>query len=183
MIGLYDTEFIGLKKSSCGVIFECAFLLLSMDLEEIDCYHWLVNYNLFDYDKSLWSTTLRYINRLGFYDRVITPLNNTGQELRNVQEEVSEICSFFGVEALYVKGNVPTDKVLIQKCDPRIPLFNLEEFKCPKFEGGYHRPEDEVRFFAQWIPKNIPDREKSIRHVKNYPTSCDHRLWMFKSEL
>ena len=88
------------------------------------------------------------------------------------------------VEALYAKGNAPTDKVLIQKCDPRIPLFNLEEFKSPKFEGAYHRPEDEVRFFAQWIPKDIPDRDKSIRHgKKNYSISWDHRFWMFKCEL
>ena len=74
MIGLYDTEFISLKKSSCGVIFECAFLLLSMELEEIDCYHWIVNYNMFEYDKSLWSTTLLRIYRLGFKKAIVTYL-------------------------------------------------------------------------------------------------------------
>jgi hypothetical protein len=57
MIGLYDTEVIGLKQLSCGVIFECVFLLLSTELKEIDCYHRMLNYNLFDYDKRLWSTT------------------------------------------------------------------------------------------------------------------------------
>jgi hypothetical protein len=33
MIGIYDTEFIGLKKSSCGAIFENAFLLLTVEHE------------------------------------------------------------------------------------------------------------------------------------------------------
>ena len=89
----------------------------------------------------------------------------------------------FGVEAVYVKGNVPKDKVLIQKRDPRIPLFNLEEFKCPKFEEAYHRPEGKVRFFTLWIPKDIPDRDKCIRHGKNYSISWDPRLLMFNSEL
>jgi hypothetical protein len=57
MIGLYETEFFGLKKSYCGVTIEWALLLLSMELKEIDCYHWLVNYDMFEYDKGLWSTT------------------------------------------------------------------------------------------------------------------------------
>jgi hypothetical protein len=75
-----------------------AFLLLSLELEEIDYYHWKVNYNMFEYDKKLWSATFCHINRLGFYDRVITPHNTSGQELRNVQEEISEICSFSGLK-------------------------------------------------------------------------------------
>ena len=52
------------------------------------------------------------------------------------------------MEALYIKGNVPSNKLLIKNCDPRIPVFNLEEFKYPKLEGAYLCPEDEAKFFA-----------------------------------
>ena len=65
MTGLQDAEFIGLKKSSCGVIFECAFLLLFVERKEIDCYRRKVKYTMFECDKGFWSTTLRHKNRLG----------------------------------------------------------------------------------------------------------------------
>ena len=95
MIGLYDTEFIGLKKSSCGVILECGFLLFFVEHEEIDCYHLKVNYNMFEHDKGLWSNTLRHMNRLGFYIRVITVCTKSGKELSTLLEEVREICNFW----------------------------------------------------------------------------------------
>jgi hypothetical protein len=102
---------------------------------------------LFDYDKCLWSTTLRRINGLGLYDRKIKPFNKNAIELKHVQEEVREICSFFGVKALYGKGNVPTNKLMILECDINIPLFSLEDFGWEKYPNVIHRPIDEERFF------------------------------------
>jgi hypothetical protein len=87
-MGLYDTEFIGLKKPCCVVIFECLFLLLSLERKKIDCHHWKVNDNIFEYDKSMWGTTLRHMNRLRFYDRVITAYNKGCKELRTVRGEM-----------------------------------------------------------------------------------------------
>ena len=63
---------------------------------------------------------------------------------------------------------MPTDKILIQNSDPRIPLFNLEEFKFRKFEGAYDCSEDKVKVFAQWIPRDIPDLDKCTQHSNNY---------------
>ena len=110
----------------------------------------------------MWSTSLRHMNRLGFYDPVIAKLNKTV----TVQDEVREICKFSEVEALYVKGNVPRDKVLIKNSDLKIPFFNLGKLNCLRFEGSYHFPEDEVRFFARWTPRAILDRDKCIQHGK-----------------
>ena len=149
MIGIYETEFINLKPSSCGVVFECTLLLPTEEHEEIDCCHWKMNYNMFDHNKSLTSTTIRPLNRHGFYDRLITPYNKNGKELITAQEKFRDICNFFGVEALYVKYSVPAGTLLIQNCDTRIPIFHLEEFKCHEFEGAYQCPEDKVNFFSQ----------------------------------
>jgi hypothetical protein len=107
---------------------------------------------------------LNFITRNGFYDKLIRPFNENGYEIEQVQEEIREICSFFGVRAVYVKGSVPTDKVLIEKCDINIPLFNLEDFNCEKYPHSIQDPEDEVRFFAQWILSKMPDIAKSIRN-------------------
>ena len=127
MIGLYDTEFIGLKKLCYGVTFECAFVLLYVELEKIKRQLLKVNFNIFEYNKSLWGTIIRQTNRLGFYDRAVTLYNKRAREVR------TQSCSgrskrnmpFFGVEALYIKVNMPKDKGLIKKCDPKILLFNL----------------------------------------------------------
>ena len=148
MNGVFDCEFIGLKKSSCGVIFECTFLLLTTDRREVSCYHWHINYNMYSYNRDMWRNTLCVINKLGLYDRVISPFYDEGKDLSVVQEEVREICSFFYVTALYAKGNVPTDILLIDKCKSDITIFNLEDFNCEKFPSKIHNPEDEVRFFS-----------------------------------
>ena len=78
-----------------------------------------MNYNMFEYDKSLWGITLRHTNRLEFYDRVITPYNKSGKELSTFQEEVREIQNIFRVEKLDLKGNMPIKKVLTQNCTPK----------------------------------------------------------------
>ena len=57
-----------------------------MEHEKIDCYHWKLNYNMFECDKSLWSATLRYMNILRYYDRVIKPYNKNEQEPSIIQE-------------------------------------------------------------------------------------------------
>lgn len=167
MFGVIDTEYIGLKYSSTGIIFEAAFLLLDNQRREIHCYKWNIRYNMYKYEKNRWSPTLNFINRNGFYAKTIRPHNENGYEIKHVQEEIQEICSFFGVQAVYVKGNVPTDKLLLEKCDKNIALFNLEDFKCEKYLHSVHDPEDEVRYFAQWIPEKIPDMEKCIRYPKS----------------
>ena len=33
MIELFDSDYIGLKKPSCGLVFECAFVQLTMERE------------------------------------------------------------------------------------------------------------------------------------------------------
>ena len=88
-------------------------------------------------------------NQYGFYEQVIKPYNERGIELKAIQEEVKEICNFFGAKVLFVRGNSPTDKILIEKCEPKILLFNLEQFNCPRLEGTHHQPENEVRYFTQ----------------------------------
>ena len=48
---MIDTEYIGLKYSSTGVIFEAAFLLLDEQRPEVYSYKWNIKYNTFKYDK------------------------------------------------------------------------------------------------------------------------------------
>ena len=67
MYGVLDCEFIGLKKSACGVIFECEFLLLATDHSEVSCYLCHINYNMYTYNRDKWSMTLRIINKLGLW--------------------------------------------------------------------------------------------------------------------
>jgi hypothetical protein len=80
---------------------------------------------------------------------------------------------FFSVQAVYVKRNMPTDKLLLGKCDKDIPLFNLEDFKYEIYLHSAHDPEDEVRYFAQWVPEKIPDTEKLHQITK------DLNIWSF----
>ena len=47
MFGVIDTEYIGLKYSSTGVIFQAAFLLLDERRREVYSYKWNVKYNIF----------------------------------------------------------------------------------------------------------------------------------------
>jgi hypothetical protein len=114
---------------------------------------------------------------MGSYNRTIHPSYNNGKDLSYVQEEVREICCFFGVTALYVKGNVPSDKLLIEKCKSDIPLFNLEDFGCEKFPGKIHNPEDEVRFFSKWIPIHIPSRNMCVRYSKKKKKQVPNIDW------
>ena len=51
---------------------------------------------------------------------------------------------FFGAEAVYVKGNIPMDKLLIAESDKHIPLFNFEDFCCEKYLHSIHDQEDEI---------------------------------------
>ena len=59
---------------------------------------------------------------------------------------------------LYVKGNVPTEKLLLVKFDKHILLFNLEDFKCEKYQNSIHHPEDEARCFSEWVPEKVSDK-------------------------
>jgi hypothetical protein len=97
-----------------------------------------------------------------------------------------KFAAFFGVKALYVKGIVPTDKLMILEYDINIPLFNLEDFGCEKYPNAIHRPIDEVRFFMQWVPEKIPHVDKCVRYPlmqnKTHPISWDHRMWMSNDE-
>ena len=54
--------------------------------------------------------------------------------------------AFFGVQALYIKGILPTDKILVVECDKHISLFNLEDFRCEKYPHSIHHPEDSSTF-------------------------------------
>ena len=188
MYGVFDCEYIGVKKSACGVIFEWAFLLLTTDHQEVSCYHWYINYNMYDYNEDRWRNTLYFINKIGLYNRMILPSYNKGKDLSYVQEEVREICCFFGVTALYTKGNVPTDKLLIEKCKSDIPLFNLEDFSCEIFPSKIHSPEDEVRFFSKWVPIDIPSRNMCVRYPKKKKNKqirdidWNHTEWMTNND-
>ena len=53
---------------------------------------------MFEYDNSMWGTTLRHMNRLRFYDRVITAYNEGGKELSTVHEEGGEMYNFLGLK-------------------------------------------------------------------------------------
>jgi hypothetical protein len=104
MFGMIDTEYIWLKYSSTGVIFEVAFLLLDEQRPEVYSYKWNVKYNMLKHDKKRWCPTLNFINRNGFYDKIIWPCNENGNEIKHVQEKIQEIYSFFSVQAVYVKS-------------------------------------------------------------------------------
>ena len=73
---------------------------------------------------------------------------------------------------MFVKGNVPTDKLLIVKSKPNILQFNLEDIECPKYLYRIHNLEDEVRFFNAWIPRHIPSRNTCVRHSRKKNETC-----------
>ena len=70
---MINSEYFGLKNSSCGMIFEIVFLLLNENRKEIDLYKWDVKYNMFDCDKKRWSHTLKLMNGKRLYNREIKP--------------------------------------------------------------------------------------------------------------
>ena len=81
-----------------------------MEQEDIDCYHWKVKYNIFEHDKAygvlncaIWNDWNSMTDWLHY--------NKGSKELNSFHEEVRQICNFFGVKALYVKGIVPIGKV------------------------------------------------------------------------
>jgi hypothetical protein len=80
------------------------------------------------------------------------------------------------VQAIYVKENMLTDKLILWKCDKDIPLFNLEDFKCEKYLHSVNDPEDEDRYFAQLVLEKIPDIEKCIRYLKTYTHALSIKL-------
>ena len=104
------------------------------------------------------------------------------------KRKLEEYVFFFGVIALYAKGNVPTDKLLIDKCKSDIPIFNLEDFNCEVFPSKIHNPEDEVRFFSRWVPINIPSRNMCIRYPRKKKNNkirdidWDHTKWMMNDD-
>ena len=152
MYGVLDCELIGFKKSASGVIFHCAFILLVTDHSDVSCYHCHINYKMYAYNRDKWRMKLQIINKLDLYNRVIPPFYEGGKDLSTVQQEVGEICSFFGVTALYVKGNVPTDKLLIVKCKSDFPLFNLE---LPQVDIVHlHRLQSAVNAIVEYIKDN-----------------------------
>ena len=71
MFGATDSEYIRLKHSSCGVIFEATFLLLHEHCREAYSYEWNLKYNMFNYNIKRWCATLNFINRNGFNDKII----------------------------------------------------------------------------------------------------------------
>jgi len=75
------------------------------------------------------------MNRLGFYDRVIEPYDKRGEELSTVQEEVEEIYNSFRVEALYVKGNMPTNKLLFQSMTLKFHFLIYKSLNVPNLKG------------------------------------------------
>ena len=74
-----------------------------------------------------------------------------------------------GVQAVYVKGYAPMNKLLIVEFDKHIPSFNLEDFIWEKYLLSIHDPEDKVRYFAQWMPEKILDKRK-MYHISEIST-------------
>jgi hypothetical protein len=68
---------------------------------------------MFQCDKKRWCPTLNFINRNCFYDKILRPRNENGYEIKHAQEEIQEICSFSSVQAIYVKENMLTDKLIL----------------------------------------------------------------------
>jgi len=73
---------------------------------------------------------------------------------------------FLGVQAVYIKGYAPMNKLLIVECDKHIPSLYLAEFIWEKYLLSIHDPEDEVLYFPQWMPEKILDKRKCIRFPK-----------------
>ena len=69
MIRVFDTEFIGLKHASCGIIFEAAFMLLDENRKEMNSYYWEIKYNIYEHDGRLWKPILDHMNQNGFLDK------------------------------------------------------------------------------------------------------------------
>ena len=59
---MIDSEYIGVKHSSIGVIFEAAFLLVDDEYREVYTYKWNLKYNLYKYDTKRWRKTLNFID-------------------------------------------------------------------------------------------------------------------------
>jgi hypothetical protein len=179
MYGIIDSEFVNIAKVDCGLIFECALLVMNEKFEEVDIHHWNVNYNLHKYSSNRWYATMKFINKQGWYERPIMPYSSTGVSLNFVQSKIATVCDFMNIKVVFVKGDVSTDKLLLKKCKEDIRLINLEDFECPKYPNKIHNPANEVRFFSQWMMNNKIDinGKVSIRNSRKNIISLDSSRW------
>ena len=144
---LIDTEYIGIKHQSNGVIYRCAFLVYDLfNAQVVEEYDLWCNYNLYKMypDTRLWSSQLRWLNNNEKYNAgyVIKPFYKTGQSIKQVRHLLYNLVGKYGVRCLYCKGPTSTDALL-----SRLPLIDIA---APSFEEN-HEPLKELYFYKNFI--------------------------------